>query len=218
MAKINLLPWRDALREKRKKEFIAYCVGAALVGVLAVALAWFFYSQKLEDQEQANQLVVSTNQNLDVQLKSLEGLQEQRNAIVERMKLIQGLQGQRPVAVRLVDEMVRVTPSNMYITKFVRTGDKFTIEGKAESPNTVAEFLRNLEASAWYRNAFMNSFLVAEEKKDKAPSSIVPRIEENYGTFVVTADLDEIAQPVAPDASTPEAASTVNNSTAGAAQ
>ncbi|AXF44381.1 PilN domain-containing protein [Acinetobacter johnsonii] len=218
MAKINLLPWRDALREKRKKEFIAYCVGAALVGVLAVALAWFFYSQKLEDQEQANQLVVSTNQNLDVQLKSLEGLQEQRNAIVERMKLIQGLQGQRPVAVRLVDEMVRVTPSNMYITKFVRTGDKFTIEGKAESPNTVAEFLRNLEASAWYRNAFMNSFLVAEEKKDKAPSSIVPRIEENYGTFVVTADLDEIAQPVTSDATKPEAASTVNNSTAGAAQ
>ena len=218
MAKINLLPWRDALREKRKKEFIAYCVGAALVGVLAVALAWFFYSQKLEDQEQANQLVVSTNQNLDVQLKSLEGLQEQRNAIVERMKLIQGLQGQRPVAVRLVDEMVRVTPSNMYITKFVRTGDKFTIEGKAESPNTVAEFLRNLEASAWYRNAFMNSFLVAEEKKDKAPSSIVPRIEENYGTFVVTADLDEIAQPVTPDATKPEAAGTVNNSTAGAAQ
>lgn len=218
MAKINLLPWRDALREKRKKEFIAYCVGAALVGVLAVALAWFFYSQKLEDQEQANQLVVSTNQNLDVQLKSLEGLQEQRNAIVERMKLIQGLQGQRPVAVRLVDEMVRVTPSNMYITKFVRTGDKFTIEGKAESPNTVAEFLRNLEASAWYRNAFMNSFLVAEEKKDKAPSSIVPRVEEAYGTFVVTADLDEMAQPVAPDATAPEAASTVNNSTAGAAQ
>ena len=218
MAKINLLPWRDALREKRKKEFIAYCVGAALVGVLAVALAWFFYSQKLEDQEQANQLVVSTNQNLDVQLKSLEGLQEQRNAIVERMKLIQGLQGQRPVAVRLVDEMVRVTPSNMYITKFVRTGDKFTIEGKAESPNTVAEFLRNLEASAWYRNAFMNSFLVAEEKKDKAPSYIVPRVEETYGTFVVTADLDEIAQPVAPNATTPEAASTVNNSTAGAAQ
>ena len=218
MAKINLLPWRDALREKRKKEFIAYCVGAALVGVLAVALAWFFYSQKLEDQEQANQLVVSTNQNLDVQLKSLEGLQEQRNAIVERMKLIQGLQGQRPVAVRLVDEMVRVTPSNMYITKFVRTGDKFTIEGKAESPNTVAEFLRNLEASAWYRNAFMNSFLAVEEKKDKVASSIVPRVEETYGTFVVTADLDEIAQPVAPEATTPEVANSVNNSTAGAAQ
>ncbi|NLN57786.1 MAG: hypothetical protein GX151_07560 [Gammaproteobacteria bacterium] len=196
MAKINLLPWRDELREKRKKEFIVFCIAAAAVGVLAVALAWFFYNAKLADQEQANQLVISTNQNLDVQLKSLEGLQEQRNAIVERMKLIQGLQSQRPIAVRLVDELVRVTPSNMYLTKVMRTGNKFTFEGKAESPNTVAEFLRNLEASPWYRNAFMNSFLAKEENKDKAPSSVVPRVEESYGTFVVTSDLEEIAIPV----------------------
>ncbi|NNG77439.1 PilN domain-containing protein [Acinetobacter sp. ANC 4277] len=212
MARINLLPWRDELRERRKKEFITICIGVALIGALAVALAWFYYDHKLEDQEQANQLITSTNQNLDVQLKSLEGLEAQRNAIIERMKLIQGLQGQRPIAVRLIDEMVRVTPSNLYITKFVRTGDKFTIEGKAESPNTVAEFLRSLEASAWYRNAFMNSFLAVEEKKDKAPSSVVPRVEEGYGAFVITADLDEIAQPT-----TPEAPQNTANSTAGAA-
>ena len=120
MARINLLPWRDELREKRKKEFIAVCIAAALIGVMAVALAWFYYAHKLEDQEQANQLITSTNQNLDVQLKSLEGLENQRNAIIERMKLIQGLQGQRPIAVRLIDEMARVTPSSLYITKFIR--------------------------------------------------------------------------------------------------
>ncbi|WP_347473746.1 PilN domain-containing protein [Acinetobacter thermotolerans] len=196
MAKINLLPWRDELRVKRNNEFIAYCVGALLLGVAAAGGGWFYYDQKLQDQEQANQLIISTNQNLDVQLKSLDGLQEQRDAIVERMKLIQGLQTQRPIAVHLIDEIVRVTPSDMYVTKFVRTGDKFTIEGKAASPNTVAELLRNLEASPWYRNAFMNSFLAAEEKKDKAPSSLIPRIEESYGTFTVTVDLDQIAQPV----------------------
>ena len=195
MAKINLLPWRDALREKRKKEFIAICIGAFFIGVLGVGSTWLYFDNRLQDQEQANQLIVSTNQNLDIQLKSLEGLQEQRNAIVERMKLIQGLQGQRPIAVHLIDELVRVTPSNMYITKFSRLGDKFTLEGKAESPNTVAELLRNLEASSWYRNAFMSSFLATEDKKDQAASSIVPRIEDSYGTFTVTADLDAIAQP-----------------------
>ncbi|MEN3979709.1 PilN domain-containing protein [Acinetobacter sp. CWB-B33] len=195
MAKINLLPWRDALREKRKKEFIAICIGAFFIGVLGVGSTWLYFDNRLQDQEQANQLIVSTNQNLDIQLKSLEGLQEQRNAIVERMKLIQGLQGQRPIAVHLVDELVRVTPSNLYITKFSRLGDKFTLEGKAESPNTVAELLRNLEASSWYRNAFMSSFLATEDKKNQAASSIVPRIEDSYGTFTVTADLDAIAQP-----------------------
>ena len=217
MARINLLPWRDELREKRKKEFIAICIGAAFVGALAVTSSWFYYDHKLEDQEQANQLITSTNQNLDVQLKSLEGLEAQRNAIIERMKLIQGLQGQRPIAVRLIDELVRVTPANLYITKFVRTGDKFTIEGRAESPNTVAEFLRNLEASAWYRNAFMNSFLAVEEQKDKAPSSVIPRVEEGYGSFVVTADLDEIAQPAAPETQQ-QAPSNTANSTVEAAE
>ena len=213
MAKINLLPWHDELREKRKKEFIVICIGAALIGVLLVVMAWFYYNYKLEDQEQANQLIISTNQNLDVQLKSLEGLQEQRNAIVERMKLIQGLQSQRPIAVRLIDEMARVVPANLNITKFSRIGDKFTIEGKAESPNAVAEFLRNLEASPWYRNAFMNSFLAVEENKNKAPSSVVPRVEDGYGSFVVTADLDEIAMPTTDAAND---ANAVASSTAGA--
>ncbi|WP_151837655.1 PilN domain-containing protein [Acinetobacter ursingii] len=199
MAKINLLPWRDELREQRKKQFIAFSAAVAVLGVVAVVLAWLFYDHKLNDQEQANQLVVSTNQNLDTQLKSLYGLQERRNAIVERMKLIQGLEGQRPVTVRLIDELVRVTPSNMYLTKFSRTGDKFTIEGKAESPNTVAELLRNLEASPWYRNAFMNSFLAADDKKDQNQSSVVPRVEESYGTFVVTTDLGEIGASVTED-------------------
>ncbi|MCU4481866.1 MULTISPECIES: PilN domain-containing protein [Acinetobacter] len=199
MAKINLLPWRDELREQRKKQFIAFSAAVAVLGVVAVVLAWLFYDHKLNDQEQANQLIVSTNQNLDTQLKSLNGLQERRNAIVERMKLIQGLEGQRPVTVRLIDELVRVTPSNMYLTKFSRTGDKFTIEGKAESPNTVAELLRNLEASPWYRNAFMNSFLAADDKKDQNQSSVVPRVEESYGTFVVTTDLGEIGASVTED-------------------
>lgn len=199
MAKINLLPWRDELREQRKKQFIIVCVVVALLAILSVLGSWFFLNHQLDDQEQANQLLVSTNQNLDAQLKTLDGLQERRNAVIERMKLIQGLEGQRPITVRLVDELVRIVPTHMYVTKFTRVGDKFTIEGQAESPNTVAELLRGLEASEWYRNAFMNSFLAAPENKEKVPSSVLPRIEESYGSFVVTADIGEIAQPVNTD-------------------
>ena len=50
-----------------------------------------------------------------------------------------------------------------------------------------------------------------EENKDKAPSSVVPRVEESYGTFVVTSDLEEIAIPVTPTEPNPTSA-------AGAAQ
>ena len=216
MAKINLLPWRDELREQRKKQFIAMCVGVAILGLVAVMLAWLYFDHKLSDQEQANQLITSTNQTLDSQLKTLDGLQERRNAIIERMKLIQGLESQRPVTVHIIDELVRVVPSNMYITKFNRTGDKFTIEGRAESPNTVAELLRGMEVSPWFRNAFMNSFLAAEENKNKDTSSIVPRVEETYGSFVVTADLGEAGTQADADQGASAAVATTAN--AGGAQ
>ena len=198
MTQINLLPWRDELKEQRKKQFIAICILSALIGLALSAAAWFFYDQKLQDQQQANTIIQTANQGLDGQLKSLDGLQARRDAIIERMKLIQGLQGQRPIPVHLLDELVRITPSTMYLTKMTRVGDKFTIEGKAENPNVVAELLRKLEASVWYRNAFMESFTaINDTPQGTAPApgkvvSVVPRVEENYGSFVVTANLGEL--------------------------
>lgn len=194
MAKINLLPWRDERREQRKKSFILVSIVSALMGVLVVFLAWSFFEHKLNDQQEANQLITNNNQQLDQKLQALNGLQEQRKAIIDRMKLIQGLQAQRPITVRLVDELVRVIPDNLYLTKLTRQGDQFSIEGKAESPNIVAEFMRKLGASPWYRNVFMSSFIAADDKGNAQQTSVVPRVEASYGSFVVTADLGAIAQ------------------------
>lgn len=195
MSKINLLPWRDELREQRKRNFVIISILVAILGAFAVFAAWMYFDQKQTDQENANQLITTSNQELDQKLKSLEGLQKQTQAIVDRMKLIQNLQAQRPIAVRLVDQLVRTVPNNMYLTKFERVGDHFTIEGKAESPNVVADFMRNLGGSAWFRNVFMKSFDAADTKATpQVQSSVVPRVEEGYGRFVVTADLGQIAQ------------------------
>lgn len=194
MSKINILPWRDELRETRKKAFVFISVLAALIGIVITALAWFYFNQRLNDQTQANQIVTTSNQELDQKLKSLDGLQERRKEIVDRMHLIQNLQSQRPVVVRLLDELPRVIPKNVFLTKFTRNGDSFTFEGRAESPNAVAEMMRLMSASPWYRNVFMSSFLANDNKGTaNMPSSVVPRDEDKYGTFIVTADLGEKA-------------------------
>ena len=190
MAKINLLPWREALREQRKKEFFAISGAVALLGVVLSGLIWLFFNNQLQDQNEANQTVVAANQQLDRQLKELDGLQERKEQIVERMKLIQDLQGVRPVIVHVFDELAKLTPSNMYVTEFSRKENKFTLKGKAQDPNVVSDFLRNLDASPWFRNAFMNSF-EAVEVKPVQQGSVLPREEDAYGVFDVTVDLDD---------------------------
>ena len=190
MAKINLLPWREALREQRKKEFFAISAAVALLGVVLSGLIWLFFNNQLQDQNDANQTVVAANQQLDRQIKELDGLQERKEQIVERMKLIQDLQGVRPVIVHVFDELAKLTPSNMYVTEFSRKENKFTLKGKAQDPNVVSDFLRNLDASPWFRNAFMNSF-EAVEVKPVQQGAVLPREEDAYGVFDVTVDLDE---------------------------
>ena len=190
MAKINLLPWREALREQRKKEFFAISGAVALLGVVLSGLIWLFFNNQLQDQNDANQTVVAANQQLDRQLKELDGLQERKEQIVERMKLIQDLQGVRPVIAHVFDELAKLTPSNMYVTEFSRKENKFTLKGKAQDPNVVSDFLRNLDASPWFRNAFMNSF-EAVEVKPVQQGAVLPREEDAYGVFDVTVDLDE---------------------------
>lgn len=196
MAKINLLPWRQEQREKRKQEFIIISIGVAFVGVALSILVWLFYDRQLTAQHKANQIIIAENKQLDQQLKSLDGLQNKRNEIIERLKLIQDLQGVRPVLVHVFDELAKLTPSAMYLTEFSRSGDKFTLIGKAQDPNIVSDFLRNLGNSPWFRNAFMSSF-VAKELKPVQQGAVQPRIEENYGEFVVTVDLGDVSKLLA---------------------
>jgi len=190
MAQINLLPWRAALREQRKKEFWAIIGLVLAAAVVLSGFIWAIFDHALSAQQQANQHITDENAKLDSQLKSLDGLQARRDDIVARMKVIQDLQGQRPVVVRIFDELPRLTPAHVFLTSFIRKGDKFTIEGRAQSPNDVSEFLRNLEASSWFRNAFMNSFTGLDPAK-AAPVSgaVAPRPEDSYGSFIISVDL-----------------------------
>ena len=188
MVTINLLPWREERRELRKKRFIAISMGFAVLGLLLSGLCWMYYKKQLDDQNAANDMITAQNQMLDQKLKSLDGLQVKRDEILQRMKVIQDLQGVRPVIVHVFDAIARLTPQNMYLTGFTRDGDKFSITGKAQDPNVVSDFLRNLGGSPWFRNAFMNSF-VATEVKPTQQGAVMPRPEDSYGTFLVTVDL-----------------------------
>ena len=195
MAQINLLPWRHVLNEQRKKKFMVCSIVSAILGCVFVLLLWCYFYDQQQTQQQINQQIVQRQQHIKQQLLALDGVQQKHSVMLQRMQLIQDLQGQRPITVRLLDELVRMIPNTMYLTKFMRQGNQFRIEGKTDSPNTVAELLRFLDTSPWYQNAVMNSFVAIAKTAKQTEDS---QIESDYGEFVVTANLGEIAiMPIA---------------------
>ena len=152
MANINLLPWREELREERKQEFL---VGLGItVAIAAVILfgADRFVRNEISNQNRLNTYLEEQIASLDREIAEIRELQRQKTELTERMSVIQDLQGRRPVIVRLFDELVRTLPDGVYYNQISRAGDTISFIGNAESNNRVSALLRSLDDSAWFQN------------------------------------------------------------------
>lgn len=147
MAKINLLPWREAYRAEKKKEFITLiCV--VLIASAVVAFGWDrVVNAQISNQESRNQLLKSEIAKLDKQVAEIKELKKRRQGLLDRMQVIQELQGNRPEIVKLYDEFVRAIPDGVYFTNMTLKGSRISLVGYAESNNRVSALMRQLDAS-----------------------------------------------------------------------
>lgn len=147
MAKINLLPWREAYRTEKKKEFLSLMVVVLVVAVLA-AFGWDrVVNNQIESQNSRNQLLKVEIAKLDKQVAEIRELKARRQDLLDRMQVIQELQGNRPEIVKIYDEFVRAVPDGVYFTQMIRKGSQISLVGFAESNNRVSALMRRLDAS-----------------------------------------------------------------------
>tara|TARA_R110001592_G_scaffold86031_4_gene254073 strand:+ start:22377 stop:22967 length:591 start_codon:yes stop_codon:yes gene_type:complete len=150
MASINLRPWREELRAERQKQFLTTLVGVLLVAAGLVFLWQDFVSSQIEYQNSRNAYLKSSMVELDKKIKEIKELKAEKQKLLDRMKVIQDLQGTRPIIVRVMDELVRSLPDGLYYESLDRSGDEIAIKGLAESNNRISGLMRNFESSDWF--------------------------------------------------------------------
>ena len=152
MPRINLLPWREELRQKRKKEFLLAIVGAVLVGAALTFGTKLYYQGQISGQEQRNQLLRTEIAELDRQIAEINELDAQKSRLLARMEIIDELQRSRPEAVHLVDEAVNILPEGTYFTALRQDAARIEIAGISQSSTRVSLLMRNIEDSPWLRD------------------------------------------------------------------
>jgi type IV pilus assembly protein PilN len=149
MAKINLLPWREELRQQKKKEFLSYLGLAALLTVIAVGLVHLYIEGLKDHQTQRNKVLQDEIAVLDKKIVEVRNIGERKNKLLAKIDVVQKLQESRPEIVHLFDEIPRVTPDGVFLTKFSQLGVELTFDGKTQSNARVSSFMRAVEASSW---------------------------------------------------------------------
>ncbi|WGL15104.1 PilN domain-containing protein [Microbulbifer bruguierae] len=152
MAKINLLPWRQEYREQKQKEFQQVAVLVVIVAAVSVFMWMKTVDAQIDNQKERNQLLNTEIMALNKQVREIKDLKKRRQQLIDRMRVIQELQGNRPLAVRYFDEMVRAAPEGLWLTNLKRTGKTLKISGVAESNNRVSSFMRSLDQSEWFES------------------------------------------------------------------
>lgn len=148
MAKINLLPWREERRQELKQQFIAVLFGVALLGAGSVYVMNMQVEAEMKYQQSRNQFVTDETRKLDAQIAEIAELKKKRERLIERMNVIQDLQGNRPLAVHVFDEIARSIPDGSFFTSVEQKGDALTATGVAESNTRISNLMRNLETSS----------------------------------------------------------------------
>jgi type IV pilus assembly protein PilN len=147
MARINLLPWRESQRKKRKKNFY---LASGLSAALATAIVLYinlYIGAPIKNQTQRNKYLQEQIAILDKQIQKIKNLEKEKEKLLARMKIIEQLQTSRPQIVHVFDEMVRALPSGIYLESMKRQGRMEVLNGVAESNARVSIFMRNLDSS-----------------------------------------------------------------------
>lgn len=148
MILINLLPYREARRKRRKQAFFAGIGFAALAGIGLALLGWLALQTLIDQQTERNSYLERENAKLDEEIKSIATLKQDIEDLVRRQQAVEALQAERNLPVHMLNELVKLAPEGVYLTTLKQTDRSVQVTGLAQTQERVSEFLRSASRDA----------------------------------------------------------------------
>lgn len=150
MILINLLPYREERRKRRKAAFFAGLGFAAVAGVGIVAAGYLLLQFLTTEQQAHNQYIQTEISRLESQIKDIAELKTEIESLQARQRAVEDLQTDRNTPVQLLNDLARLAPEGVYLTAIRQEGKSVTLSGIAQTNERVSEYLRNVSrGSEW---------------------------------------------------------------------
>ncbi len=173
MTHINLLPWREELRQEKQKQFITLLALIVIFAAAIVGLIHFQMEAKVDYQKSRNRYLTQEISKLDAEIAEIRDLQKTRKSLIERMEVIQDLQGSRPSIVHLFTELVTTVPNGVYLKTLNQTNNNLKVTGEAESNARVSSYMRNLNDSEWLKDPNLDVIEIEDKKVTRISAFIL---------------------------------------------
>ena len=188
--KINLLPYREEIKQRKKQQFNILMLSALLVGVGLSVLAYVSINSAISNQESRNQFSETEISKLDTDLGEIKKLQQEKENFLAKKQKVEELQEKRSQAAYIIDTLNVLTPENTYLTAVnAENPTTYTITGRAMSDNKIAMLMRALPSTG----VFSQPELLSIKKND------------NYQEFTLRVLLNQSTPSVSVTETNPQA-------------
>lgn len=190
MIKINLLG-DEAVADNKSK----LIVGAYVASVVALCLVFYFIHgqvaskiERLTLDSETKELELKKWQKITKDVKDLEAKEAEYN---HKISVIANLKKSKIGPVRVLDDLNKAIPERSWLTEIKEDTGLMRIDGKALDNQTIALFMKDLEASDYFESVDLGETRQTEDRGVKIKA------------FTLSANIDYAGKPSAPAQETP---------------
>jgi type IV pilus assembly protein PilN len=141
-----------------------------------------------EDQIKAEQAeydkIISQKPKLLSESNRMKGLQELQESMASdekrirtKLETIKKLIGGRSAAAAVLEELAKITPTNVWLSEFSMKGSELSFKGLSQDFGNISDFTRNIQSSAMFSNMTLKDTQMAfdEQKRQIANFSVTAK-------------------------------------------
>ena len=147
MTVLNLLPWRERRRQRRRRAFVVGLAWSFAAAVATLAVTWHVTERAAVARRDDNARLAERQKALDSRLRNLANIERSNAEIAGRIGALRHLDAERLDTVRVFDELASTLPPGLRYTALARRGGVVSVRGTADAESSVSTFMRNLAAS-----------------------------------------------------------------------
>lgn len=146
----NLLPWREARRERQAKRNKRILLVALLAGIAGVAMDYGVATMRLGDHQQTLASIQAQNQGLLATLSEKQRLEAQKTALAQQIAAVNRLQTERQATGERLAALSQANTQQLFLTQFSQENGRITLVGTAKNDAQVADLMLCLQQSGQY--------------------------------------------------------------------
>ena len=141
LIKINLLPYREELSQKKKQKFNVMMAASGLIGVGLSVVAFVGINQAISTQESRNSFLEGEIKTLDRAIAEIASLKAEKEDFLAKKQKVEELQSKRFEGAQIIDTLNQLIPEGVFLISVSSSNEKnYEIKGKAASDNRIAMF------------------------------------------------------------------------------